>query len=205
MHVLPKNVQKLIDHFVRLPGIGPKTASRLVLYLLHSSDSYVTDFATSMSDLKLKIKFCRRCFNLSEEDLCAICQDETRDESKILVIEDVLDLIAFESMGDYKGLYHVLGGVISPLQGIGADDLTINSLIKRIKTSPQKLKELIIATNPNLEGEATAVFIKGEVKKLGLDELKTTRIARGLPTGADLDYADKVTLLKSLEGRIEIQ
>lgn len=204
MHALPKNVQKLIDHFVRLPGIGPKTASRLVLYLLHSSESFVADFATSMGELKTKIHFCNKCFNLSEEDFCAICRDETRDNSKILIIEDVLDLIAFESMGDYKGVYHVLGGVISPLQGIGADDLTITNLIKRIKNSPVPIQEVIIATNPNLEGEATAVFIKNEVNKLNLPGLITTRIARGLPTGADLDYADKVTLLKSLEGRVEI-
>lgn len=203
MHSLPKNVQKLIDHFVRLPGIGPKTASRLVLYLLHSSDSFVVDFAQTLSELKLKVKFCNRCFNLAEEELCAICKDESREVDKIMVVEDVLDLIAFESIGDYRGLYHVLGGVISPIQGIGPDDLTLGMLIRRIKDSKGSFKEMILAMNPNLEGEATASYIKGELEKMGKGDLKISRIARGLPTGADLDYADKVTLLKSLQGRVE--
>lgn len=203
MHSLPKNVQKLIDHFVRLPGIGPKTASRLVLYLLHSTDSFVVDFAQTLSELKLKVKFCNRCFNLAEEEFCAICKDESREVDKIMVVEDVLDLIAFESIGDYRGLYHVLGGVISPIQGIGPDDLTLGMLIRRIKDSKGSFKEMILAMNPNLEGEATASYIKGELEKMGKEDLKISRIARGLPTGADLDYADKVTLLKSLQGRVE--
>ncbi len=203
MHSLPKNVQKLIDHFVRLPGIGPKTASRLVLYLLHSSDSFVVDFAQTLSDLKSKVRFCTRCFNLAEDDLCSICKDESREGDKIMVVEDVLDLFAFESMGDYHGLYHVLGGVIAPIQGIGPDDLTLGMLIKRVRDSKGCIGELILAMNPNLEGEATASYIKGELSKLALEGLRISRIARGLPTGADLDYADKVTLLKSLQGRVE--
>lgn len=203
MHSLPKNVQKLIDHFIRLPGIGPKTASRLVLYLLHSSDSFVIDFAQTLGDLKTKVKFCKRCFNLAETDLCSICNDESREMDKIMVVEDVLDLIAFESIGDYHGLYHVLGGVISPIQGIGPDDLTLGMLIKRVKDGKGDLGELILAMNPNLEGEATASYIKGELAKMSFASLKISRIARGLPTGADLDYADKVTLLKSLQGRVE--
>lgn len=203
MHSLPKNVQKLIDHFVRLPGIGPKTASRLVLYLLHSSDSFVVDFAQSLGDLKSKVRFCMRCFNLAENDLCSICNDESREEDKIMVVEDVLDLIAFESIGDYHGLYHVLGGVISPMQGIGPDDLTIGMLIKRVKDLKGHLSEMILAMNPNLEGEATASYIKTEMSKISSEGFKISRIARGLPTGADLDYADKVTLLKSLQGRVE--
>lgn len=203
MHSLPKNVQKLIDHFVRLPGIGPKTASRLVLYLLHSSDSFVVDFAQSLGDLKSKVRFCMRCFNLAENDLCSICIDESREEDKIMVVEDVLDLIAFESIGDYHGLYHVLGGVISPMQGIGPDDLTIGMLIKRVKDLKGHLSEMILAMNPNLEGEATASYIKTEMSKISSEGFKISRIARGLPTGADLDYADKVTLLKSLQGRVE--
>ncbi|HOY46076.1 MAG TPA: recombination mediator RecR [Candidatus Dojkabacteria bacterium] len=203
MHSLPKNVQKLIDHFVRLPGIGPKTASRLVLYLLHSSDSFVVDFAQTLSDLKSKVRFCTRCFNLAEDDLCSICKDESREGDKIMVVEDVLDLFAFESMGDYHGLYHVLGGVIAPIQGIGPDDLTSGMLIKRVKDSKGGIGEMILAMNPNLEGEATASYIKGELLKLSLEGLRISRIARGLPTGADLDYADKVTLLKSLQGRVE--
>jgi len=203
VHSLPKNVQKLIDHFVRLPGIGPKTASRLVLYLLHSSDSFVVDFAQTLSDLKSKVRFCTRCFNLAEDDLCSICKDESREGDKIMVVEDVLDLFAFESMGDYHGLYHVLGGVIAPIQGIGPDDLTSGMLIKRVKDSKGGIGEMILAMNPNLEGEATASYIKGELLKLSLEGLRISRIARGLPTGADLDYADKVTLLKSLQGRVE--
>lgn len=203
MHSLPKNVQKLIDHFVRLPGIGPKTAYRLVLYLLHSSDSFVVDFAQTLSDLKSKVRFCTRCFNLAEDDLCSICKDESREGDKIMVVEDVLDLFAFESMGDYHGLYHVLGGVIAPIQGIGPDDLTSGMLIKRVKDSKGGIGEMILAMNPNLEGEATASYIKGELLKLSLEGLRISRIARGLPTGADLDYADKVTLLKSLQGRVE--
>jgi recombination protein RecR len=203
VHSLPKNVQKLIDHFVRLPGIGPKTASRLVLYLLHSSTTYVADFAKTLGEVKSRVKFCKNCFNLAEEDLCAICMDESRDLTKIMVVEDVLDLIAFESIGDYKGLYHVLGGVISPIQGVGPDDLTLNLLINRVRKGGGVINELILAMNPNLEGEATAAFIKSELDKMDINSIKISRIARGLPTGADLDYADKITLLKSLQGRVD--
>jgi recombination protein RecR len=205
VHSLPKIVQKLIDDFSRLPGIGPKTASRLVLYLLHSSGSYVGDFATDLGEIKNKIKFCTNCYNLAENELCSICLDDSRDISKILVIEDVLDLIAFESIGEFSGLYHVLGGVISPLQGIGVEDLTMGLLIKRVKNLKNKKIELILATNPNLEGEATASYIKTQMENLKIQNLTVTRIARGLPTGADLDYADKVTLLKSFEGRVTMR
>lgn len=201
MHSLPRNVQKLIDHFIRLPGIGSKTASRLVLYLLHSPDYYLEDFSSSMSDLKKKVSFCKNCHNLAENDLCSICLDDSRDKSKILVIEDVLDLIAFESMGEYRGIYHVLGGVLSPISGIGPEELNLIDLFEKINNEEGLIKELIIATNPNLEGEATALYIKNHLKN---NDVIISRIARGLPTGADLDYADKVTLLKSLEGRVEI-
>lgn len=204
MHSLPKNVQKLIDHFVRLPGIGPKTASRLVLYLLHAPNAYVTEFASTLEDVKKNIKFCEQCFNLSEEDLCNICLDEGRDGSTIIVVEDILDLIAFETMGDYRGVYHVLGGVISPIQGVGPDDLHLQPLFARIRKLNGQKVEVIVATNPNLEGEATAAYIKTELNKFENKNLFITRIARGLPTGAELDYADKVTLLKSLQGRAKI-
>ena len=200
MHLLPKNVQKLIDHFTRLPGIGAKTASRMVLYLLHSPKLYVDDFAAELATLKESVSFCKDCYNLSEEELCSICKDEYRDKNKILVVEDVLDLLAFENVGEYKGLYHVLGGLISPIQGIGPDDLNIYPLLKRAKDLGEK-GEIIMATNPNLEGEATAMYIKDELKGNGIS---ITRIARGVPTGADLDYADKVTLLKALQGRNEL-
>jgi recombination protein RecR len=197
VHLLPKNVQKLIDHFTRLPGIGAKTSSRLVLYLLHSPQEYVDDFANKLATLKESVSFCKDCYNLTEEDYCSICKDEFRDKTKILVVEDVLDLLAFENVGEYKGLYHVLGGLISPIQGIGPEDLNISMLFKRAKLLEGK-GEIIIATNPNLEGEATAMYIK---EQLRVEHINITRIARGVPTGADLDYADKVTLLRALQGR----
>jgi recombination protein RecR len=204
VHRLPKNVQKLIDHFTRLPGIGPKTALRLVLFLLHSPKDYVSDFSANLIDVKENVHFCSNCFNLSEGELCSICEDDTRDASKILVVEDVLDLLAFESMGEYKGSYHVLGGLISPIQGVGPDDLNISKLLSKVKlyTSKQEL-EVIVATNPNLEGEATAMYLNNEILKID-SNIRITRIARGVPTGADLDYADRVTLLRSLEGRNKI-
>jgi recombination protein RecR len=197
VHLLPKNVQKLIDHFTRLPGIGGKTASRLVLYLLHSPKEYIDDFADKLDTLKESVTFCKDCYNLTEEDYCPICKDEYRDKLKILVVEDVLDLLAFENVSEYKGLYHVLGGLISPIQGIGPEDLTVNALLKRARLLNGK-GEMIIATNPNLEGEATAMYIKEQLKG---SDINITRIARGVPTGADLDYADKVTLLRALQGR----
>lgn len=200
MHLLPKNVQKLIDHFTRLPGIGGKTASRLVLYLLHSPKEYIDDFSDKLSTLKNSVTFCKDCYNLTEEQLCSICKDEKRDKFKILVVEDVLDLLAFENIGEYQGIYHVLGGLISPIQGIGPEDLNIGLLFKRAKILGEK-GELIIATNPNLEGEATAMYIKEQLKN---QKIHITRIARGVPTGADLDYADKVTLLRALQGRINL-
>ena len=164
MHLLPKNVQKLIDHFTRLPGIGGKTSSRLVLYLLHSPKEYVDDFADKLSTLKDSVTFCRDCYNLTESELCSICEDEYRDKSKILVLEDVLDLLAFENVGEYKGLYHILGGLISPIQGIGPEDLNMSMLLKRARSLKDK-GEIIVATNPNLEGEATAMYIKEQLKK----------------------------------------
>ena len=197
MHLLPNNVQKLIDSFVRLPGIGEKTASRLVLYLLHSPETVVQNFAKELSKLKQNVFFCSDCYNLSESTLCGICNDIYREKNKILVVEDVLDLLAFENIGVYKGVYHVLGGLISPIQGIGPEDLTIGRLLQRIKKIDSE-GELILATNPNLEGEATAMYIKEELKD---SSIKISRIARGVPTGADLDYADKVTLLRALQGR----
>lgn len=204
MHYLPKNVQKLIDHFTRLPGIGPKTASRLVLFLLHSPKEYVADFSFSLTDVKENVRFCTDCFNLSEGERCSICEDEARESNKILVLEDILDLLAFESMGDFQGKYHVLGGLISPIQGVGPDDLNINRLLARVKQFKNNSGlEVIIATNPNLEGEATAMYLNNELLKLD-PSINVTRIARGVPTGADLDYADRVTLLRSLEGRVKI-
>lgn len=172
----------------------------MVLYLLHSPKIYVDEFSSELSTLKESVSFCRDCYNLTEEELCPICKDGYRDKNKILVVEDVLDLLAFENIGEYKGLYHVLGGLISPIQGIGPEDLNIYPLLKRAKALGEK-GEIIMATNPNLEGEATAMYIRDELKDY---KISITRIARGVPTGADLDYADKVTLLKALQGRNEL-
>jgi len=200
VHLLPNNVQKLIDYFVRLPGIGGKTASRLVLYLLHSPEDFVRDFSKQLGSLKQNVRFCANCFNLSESELCNICSNEHREKNKILVVEDVLDLLAFENIGEYRGNYHVLGGLISPVQGVGPEDLTISKLIQRAKELGED-GELIIATNPSMEGEATAMYIKDELKN---QSIFISRIARGVPTGADLDYADRVTLLRALQGRNQI-
>ncbi len=202
MHSLPKNVQKLIDHFVRLPGIGSKTASRLVLFLLHSSTDNVIDFSRSLLDMKEKVGFCANCYNLAEGELCAICEEPSRVQDQIIIVEDILDLLAFENIGEFKGLYHVLGGLINPMQGIGPEDLNIGGLLSRIKKRKDlENLELIIATNPSMEGEATAMYLKGELDRI-YKGINISRIARGLPTGADLDYADKVTLLRSFEGRV---
>lgn len=202
MDSLPKNAQKLIDSFNRLPGIGEKTASRLVLYLLHSPDYVLKDFGNSLLTLKSKVKFCVNCNNLCDGEYCSICKDKKRNNNRIIVVEDVLDLLAFENIDNFDGVYHVLGGLINPMIGIGPEDISINKLLNRVKKLGENA-EIIIATNPNLEGESTAMYIKNEINKIN-KKILITRIARGLPTGADLDYADKTTLLKSLEGRIII-
>lgn len=203
MHSLPQSVQKVIDDFVRLPGIGPKTASRLVLFLLHAPDSYTLGFADSLENLKKKVKFCKTCYNLAEQELCPICEDSERQKNRIIVVEDILDLLAFENIGEYRGQYHVLGGLISPMQGIGPEDITIGRLVNRVKEFDGDDLEVIVATNPNLEGEATAMYIKNELEHIR-PNVNISRIARGLPSGADLDYADRVTLLKSYEGRVTL-
>jgi recombination protein RecR len=173
----------------------------MVFQLLHTPKEQVEDFAESLVALKTQVKFCLDCFNLTEiNDLCEICLDQSRNRDEILVVEDALDLIAFERIGEYKGLYHCLGGVISPVNAIGPQDLNASRLYERIKTAKgQDNLEIIIATNPNMEGEATAMYLKQEINKFA--KPKITRIARGVPSGADLDYADSVTLGKSLSGR----
>lgn len=199
---LPDIVQRLIDSFNKLPGVGPKSAARMVFYLLYAPAKVSDDFAATVVAMKQKITFCPRCHNLSEnKELCSICSDPERDQNSILVVEDVLDLFAFERIGDYKGVYHVLGGVISPVQGIGPEELTIASLLNRVAATKTPL-ELIIATNPNLEGEATGMYIKE--KLAGNTQISISRIARGVPTGADLDYADRMTLKRALSGRTSL-
>jgi len=193
---LAKPVRNLIEAFERLPGIGPKTAARLTFYLLHVPQSELEEFARSLEKLKKDTVLCSACFNVSEVDPCPICADRNRDQSAICVVEQPLDLIALEKTGDYRGLYHVLHGAISPLDNIGPDELHIRELLPRLKNG--EAKEVILATNPNMEGEATAMYVAKLIKPL---KIKLTRLAHGLPVGADLEYADEVTLSRAIEGR----
>ncbi len=195
----PEPIAKLIDAFSHLPGIGPKTASRLSFHVLKMSEADVIEFAKSLVNVKRNLHFCSVCCHITDIDPCRICQDKARDESVICVVQDSKDVIAMERTREFHGFYHVLHGAISPMEGIGPDQLHIAELLKRL--SHEHVQELILATNPNIEGEATAIYISRLVKSFGL---KVTRIAHGLPVGGDLEYADEVTLTKALEGRREI-
>ncbi len=194
---VPKSVASLIEAFETLPGIGPKTAARLTYYLLHAPDSLSQKLSQSLSELKLKTKICSICQNITETDPCEICDDPQRNQSIICVVEDPLDVWAIEKSGSFSGLYHVLHGVIAPLDNIGPEELKINELLTRLSKA-KDVREIILATNPSMEGEATAMYIQRLVKPLGI---KTTRIARGIPIGAELEYADEVTVRRALEGR----
>lgn len=196
--MLPKSVQNLIEEFSKLPGVGPKTAARLVFYLLTKPESDISNLGEAVLGLKKNIKTCSECFNISENEVCKVCEDDRRDRSLVCVVEEPLDVIALEKSGGILGVYHVLGGSISPIDGIGPEQLRIYELINRAKDG--NISEIILATNPSLEGEATAAYIKDKLAELGLD-IKITRIARGLPVGGDLEYADEITLKRSLEGR----
>lgn len=198
---IPKAVQNLIDSFERLPGVGPKTAQRLTFYLLHVPQTELDRFALSLQDLKRKTVVCSNCFAVDETDPCSICQDTTRDGSTVCVVEEPLDVLAIERDGSYKGVYHVLHGRIDPLNNIGPDEIYIAALISKIKDQRSKIGELILATNPTMEGEATAMYIAKQCKMQDA-RCRITRIGRGLPTGADLEYADSVTLQRAMEGRI---
>lgn len=197
MSTVPKVVQNLIEAFERLPGIGPKTAQRLTYHLLHAPKEEAEALARSALDLKEKTVICKTCFNISETEPCEICSDTARERSIIAVVEDPLDVLALERTG-FKGLYHVLHGAISPLENIGPEELHIRELLPRLKGG--EVKEIILATNPTMEGEATAMYIDRLISPLGV---KVTRIARGLPVGGDLEYADESTLSRALEGRKE--
>lgn len=194
---VPKSIQNLIEAFERLPGIGPKTAQRLTYYLLHAPKEEAKALADAAVGMKEKTKICSICFNIGEEETCQICSDTSRDTSIIAIVEDPLDVLALEK-SNYKGLYHVLHGVISPLENIGPDEIHIREILSRLKDG--KIKEIILATNPTMEGEATAMYIQRLISSLGV---KITRIARGLPVGSDLEYADESTLSRALEGRKE--
>ncbi len=195
----PEPISRLIDSFMKLPGIGPKTASRLAFFVLTMEEDSVLTFAKSLVDAKRELTYCSTCGHITDVDPCHICQDPRRDRSMICVVQDTKDVIAMEKMRDYNGLYHVLQGAISPMDGIGPEDINIPALIQRLHND--EVQELILATNPTIEGEATAMYISRLVKPSGI---KTTRIAHGLPVGGDLEYADEVTLSKALEGRREL-
>ena len=198
---IPKVIRALIESFEKLPGIGPKTAQRLTYYLLHVPQTELDDFAESLSSLKKDTLICSVCKNVAEGNPCPICTDRNRDESMVMVVEQPLNILAIERTGKYRGVYHVLHGSINPLDNIGPDELYIDDLLKRMKGNDGKgVKEVIIATNPTMEGEATAMYLAKKLK-IGNGKLKITRLGMGMPTGADLDYADEATITQAIEGR----
>jgi recombination protein RecR len=197
--LLPPPVQRLIDEFARLPGIGPKSASRLTFYLLRMDPQQSLDLAAALQDMKERTRFCSVCFNITEDDPCAICADEGRNGRILCVVEEPLDLVALERSRAFNGRYHVLHGAISPVEGIGPEDLKIEELVQRIDKGD--FEELILATNSTLEGESTALYLQ---RRLTRDGLRLTRLARGLPVGGDLEYTDEITLGRALEGRQEV-
>lgn len=199
MSVYAAPVARLIEEFEKLPGIGHKTAQRLAFHILNMPMEKVERLVSSINDAKVKTKYCSICGNLTDSEICSLCSSNTRDDSLICVVQDARDVAAMERIREYRGLYHVLHGAISPMEGIGPEDIKIKELLLRLQD--KDVKEVIIATNPNIEGEATAMYISKLLKPLGI---KTTRIAHGIPVGGDLEYADEVTLAKALEGRREI-
>ena len=196
----PEPVAKLIDSYMHLPGIGKKTATRLAFYTIDMNKDDVLNFAEALTDTKEKLKFCSICGNITENDPCDICADPNRDQSKILVVEQLKDVATMEKMKDYKGLYHVLHGVLSPMEGKGPDDINISSLIQRLQKN-EAIQEVIVATNATPEGDATAMYLARLLKPAGI---KVTRLARGLSVGSDIEYADEMTLFKAVEGRTEM-
>jgi len=193
-----QSISKLIDELAKMPGIGPKSARRLAFYILKVSQDQALSLASAIKAVKEKVRHCSVCFNLTEENPCIICRNETRDSTTICVVEEPNDVLALEKIGEYRGHYHVLGGALSPLDGVGPDDLHIEELLDRLS---QGVKEVILATNPNVEGEATALYLMKLIKPL---KVRVTRVARGLPVGGDLEYADQATLTRALEDRIEL-
>ena len=188
-----------IEELSKLPGIGRKTAQRLALHILKSENESVSNLVKAIEELKTRLRFCSRCFNLSEEELCEICRSEKRDKNLICIVEEASDVIAIERTHEYNGLYHVLGGVLSPLSGIGPDSLKVKELLKRFEN--EDIKEAILALNPDTEGETTALYLARLIKPLGI---KVSRIARGLPIGGDLEFADEATIGRAVLGRIEL-
>jgi recombination protein RecR len=199
--LLPESLQSLITALERLPGIGPKSASRLAFYLLRASDEVARDLAAALTGLKERTAFCPECFNIMEagRERCEVCESARRDATLICVVEEALDVLALERTGGFQGKYHVLQGVLSPIEGIGPDDLKIRQLVERVRRG--EVKEVILATNPSMEGDATALYLRQQLEPLGV---RITRLARGLPVGGDLEYADQNTLLRALSARQEM-
>ena len=198
-HLTVEPVARLIEEFNKLPGIGPKTASRLTFHLLRASAEQAHALADAITDVKDKTIYCSHCFNIATHDPCAICSNPNRDSATICAVEEPLDVLAIERTGEYRGVYHVLHGAISPVEGINPEDLKIAELVARVKTEP--VEEVIVATNSTLEGDATQAYLAREIVPLGV---KVTRLARGLPVGSDLEYADEITLGRALENRREV-
>lgn len=203
---VPKAIQHLIDAFERLPGIGPKTAQRLTFYLLHVPQGELDRFSEAVRNLKNQTVLCSTCFNIGETNPCEVCSDGQRDRTTVCVVEEPLDVLALEKSGKFHGVYHVLHGKIDPLNNIGPDEIYIKQLLDRVSDNQRKgsasIREVILATNPTMEGESTAMYIAKQLRTMN-SELKITRIGRGLPVGADLEYADEITLQRALEGRSE--
>ncbi len=193
------SIEKLIESFEKLPSIGRKTAIRLAFHMLNLNEESTKEFINSIIEAKKNLKYCSKCFNITETDPCPICSSPKRDQSTICVVEDVKDVVAMEKTHEFKGIYHVLHGSISPMNGIGPEDIKIKELLERLRDTD--VKEIIIATNPRVEGEATAIYLSKLIKPIGI---KVTRIAHGIPVGGDLEYTDEVTLSKALEGRREL-
>ncbi|WP_137596959.1 recombination mediator RecR [Paucilactobacillus kaifaensis] len=196
----PEPIAQLIESYMKLPGIGSKTATRLAFYTISMENDDVTNFAKALIAAKRDLHFCSICGNITEEDPCIICKDKSRDQSTILVVEESKDIMSMEKMKEYHGLYHVLHGVLSPIEGTGPEDINIASLLTRLQQHDD-VKEVIVATNASSEGEATAMYLSRLIKPAGI---KVTRLAHGLSVGADIDYADEMTLFKAVEGRTEI-
>ena len=194
MNSFPDSLNNLIDEFSRFPGIGKKTAQRMAFYVLNSTNNLADELSHAIQSLKSKIRFCEKCHGISEDVLCQICSDPRRDSRSICVVENPADIYTFEKTNIFKGLYHVLGGVLSPLDGIGPDDLNINSLIERVNTDD----EILVATNATIEGEATCLYLANILEK---ESVKVTRLSRGLPSGGDLEFVDDATIMRAIEDR----
>ena len=199
MSMYSPSIEKLIQSFEKLPSIGNKTAARLAFYILNASEEETNDFVSSIVNAKKNLKYCSKCYNISDTDPCQICANPKRDQSEICVVEDVRDIIAMEKTHEFRGVHHVLHGSISPMNGVGPDDIKIKELLARLMDG--QVKEVILATNPRVEGEATAMYLSKLIKPVGI---KVTRIAHGIPVGGDLEYTDEITLTKALEGRREL-